>query len=148
MAINLNIQNNRYMHAITDFLKLIISISLLIIIDIFVTWLVGLTITWWVELNTLFSIVIGLLLLWILPMIVMLTGIAVNLIHNWNRFMFLVSILIFLYFAAAGIAWIYESYNSFNFNDTKQAIAGTGSIIYHFVKMSYCCKRSTLGISI
>lgn len=148
MAIDLNTPNNNDMGAITDVLKLIASITLLIIIDVFINRLVGLTITWWIDLNTLFSIIIGLLLIWVLPMIVMLVGIAVNFTLNLNRFAYAISLLMFLYFAAAGILWIYDTYSVFNFHNTKQAIAGSGAIIYHLIKMSYCCNRSAIGMSL
>lgn len=136
------------MGIILTFLKIVISFSLILIADFCFNGLFDMTLTWWSGLNPLLSILVGLLIIWVLGMLVMVVGKAVSLILNCNNLAFIMSLALFLYFAITGIGWIYHYYNFYNFQNTKQAIVGSGAIIYLLIKMLYCCRRSSVSMVI
>lgn len=122
------------MGIILTFLKFVISFSLILIAAFCYNRLFDMTLSWWSGLNPVLSILVGLLIIWVLGMLVMVEGIAVSLLLNWNNLAFIMSLALFLYFAIVGIGWIYHYYNFYNFQYTKQAIVGSGAIIYHLIK--------------
>lgn len=136
------------MGIILTFLKIVISFSIILIADFCINGLFDMTLTWWSGLNPLLSILVGLFIIWVLGMLVMVVGIAVSLILNWNNLAFIMSLALFLYFAITGIGWIYHYYNFYNFQNTKQAIVGSGAIIYLLIKMLYCCRRPSVSMVI
>lgn len=106
---------------------------------------VGLMFMWIISLSIAWSIIMAFLGIWVLFFFVYLISLKANYAVDTNEFKVLSATLICVYLLITCIFMVIKFCRLFDFDITKEAIAGVGMILYFLVKTWYACRAAWLG---
>lgn len=130
---------------VVSIVKLIISVAIFILMDYLSNLAVGLMFIWIISLSIAWSIIMAFLGIWVLFFFVYLISLKANYAVDTNEFKVLSATLICVYLILTCIFMVIKFCRLFDFDITKEAIAGVGMILYFLVKTLYACRAAWLG---